>query len=118
VGDGGRLCLKAKDTRQLHQAIRGGQVDPNLRASLDADKMQPFLLIEANSANDPLPALDEAACDVGLTAVAIFVIICFSNGGGGGRPGSGENQAAQPETGTRLEWAGHPRRPYREFPGK
>jgi hypothetical protein len=39
-------------------------------------------------------------------------------GAGGGRPGSGENQAAQLETRTRLERAGHPQWPYREFPGK
>jgi hypothetical protein len=36
----------------------------------------------------------------------------------GGRPGSGENQAAPSEAPIRLERVGRPQRPYREFPGK
>jgi hypothetical protein len=54
----------------------------------------------------------------GVDSSCHILLSSASAAGGSGRPGSGENQAAPSEAPIRLERAGHPQRPYREFPGK
>jgi hypothetical protein len=110
---GGILRAVLEEARRAHEV----HFHPRLRAFLEE--------------GDALGALREALAQQADRAaarmraagrrqqVALFVISYhLLQRRGRGRPGSGENQAAQPETGTRLERAGRPQRSYREFPRK